>query len=320
MEEKKPEEVKKPEAEEKKEEKKEEEKKPEAEEKKEEKKADAAPPLPPPPQEIVLKVYMHCEGCARKVKRRLKGFQGVEDVSTDCKTHTVVVKGEKADPIKVLERVQRKSRGQVELLSPIPKPPAEEKKPEEKEQPKPEEKKEEPVVITVVLKVHMHCDACAQEIKKRILRMKGVESAEPDLKSSEVTVKGVFDPPQLVEYVHKRTGKHASIVKQEPEKKDKEEAKEEEKKGGEEGDKDKKGKDEEAKPEEKKGDEAPPAAAAAPDAAAAAEGGAATEETKVVELMKKNEYYYYPPRYAMELYAYPPQIFSDENPNACSVM
>ncbi|VVA21706.1 PREDICTED: heavy [Prunus dulcis] len=324
MEEKKPEEVKKPEAEEKKEEKKEEEKKPEAEEKKEEKKADAAIPLPPPPQEIVLKVYMHCEGCARKVKRCLKGFQGVEDVSTDCKTHKVVVKGEKADPTKVLERVQRKSHRQVELLSPIPKPPAEEKKPEEKEQPKPEEKKEEPVVIIVVLKVHMHCDACAQEIKKRILRMKGVESAEPDLKSSEVTVKGVFDPPQLVEYVHKRTGKHASIVKQEPEKKNKEEAKEE-KKGGEEGDKDKKGKDEEAKPEEKKGDEAPPATAAAPDAAvpdaaAAAEAGAATEETKVVELMKKNEYYYYPPRYAMELYAYPPQIFSDENPNACSVM
>lgn len=31
----------------------------------------------------------------------------------------------------------------------------------------------QPQVITVVLKVHMHCEACAQEIKKRILRMKG---------------------------------------------------------------------------------------------------------------------------------------------------
>lgn len=63
---------------------------------------------------------------------------------TDCKTSMVVVKGVKADPLKVLERVQRKSHRQVELLSPIPKPKAEEeKKPEEKETPKPVEKKEE---------------------------------------------------------------------------------------------------------------------------------------------------------------------------------
>lgn len=32
----------------------------------------------------------------------------------------------------------------------------------------------QPQIITVVLKVHMHCEACAQEIKKRILRMKGL--------------------------------------------------------------------------------------------------------------------------------------------------
>lgn len=68
---------------------------------------------------------------------------GVEEVQTDCKAHKVVVKGEKADPVKVLERVQKKSHRQVELISPIPKPPAEdEKKTEEKEVAKPEEKKE----------------------------------------------------------------------------------------------------------------------------------------------------------------------------------
>lgn len=61
---------------------------------------------------------------------------------TDCKTHKVVVKGDKADPLKVLARVQCKSHRQVELLSPIPPPPAEPKKAEE-EVPKPPEKKEE---------------------------------------------------------------------------------------------------------------------------------------------------------------------------------
>ncbi|KAK6118073.1 hypothetical protein DH2020_048179 [Rehmannia glutinosa] len=187
----------------------EDEKKPEEKKSEEPKAEEQAAPPPPPPQEIVLRVYMHCEGCARKVRR----------------TSKVVVKGEKADPLKVLERVQRKSHRQVELISPIPKP-QEPKKPEEKEVPKVEEKKEEPVVITVVLGVYMHCEACAQEIKKRIQRMKGVESAEPDLKSSQVTVKGVFEPEKLTDYVHKRTGKHATIVKVEPEKKAEEKPKE----------------------------------------------------------------------------------------------
>ncbi|KAF8399998.1 hypothetical protein HHK36_015871 [Tetracentron sinense] len=184
-----------------------------SEEKKDDKKTEESKE-PAPPDDIVLRVYMHCEGCARKVKRCLKGFEGVEDVQTDCKTHKVVVKGNNADPLKVLERVQRKIHKQVELLSPIPKPPAEDAKKkgeEDKENVKPEEKKEQPQVIIVVLKVHMHCEACAQEIRKRIQRMKGVEAADPDLKSSQVTVKGVFDPPKLVEFIYKRTGKHAEL-------------------------------------------------------------------------------------------------------------
>jgi len=72
----------------------------------------------------------------------------VEDVVADSKAHKVVVKGKKAaaDPMKVVERVQKKTGRKVELLSPIPPPlkeeKEEEKKEEEAEPPKPEEKKE----------------------------------------------------------------------------------------------------------------------------------------------------------------------------------
>ncbi|KAI3455062.1 hypothetical protein Pfo_011725 [Paulownia fortunei] len=322
-EEKKPEEAKKPAEEGKKEEAPKAEK-PAADGKKEEKKSEESkgeqpPPPPPPPQEIVLRVFMHCEGCARKVRRCLKGFEGVEDVITDCRTSKVVVKGEKADPLKVLERVQRKSHRQVELISPIPKPPAEEpKKPEEKEVVKAEEKKEEPPVITVLLGVYMHCEACAQEIKKRIQRIKGVESAEPDLKSSQVTVKGAFEPDKLTDYVYKRTGKHAAIIKVEPEKKKEEKGKEgKEEKKVEEGEKEAK-KGEEVAKENKEGG----GGGGEPPAKQEAE----VEEPKLE--LRKNEfnYYYpqnyqmYPQRFVQEMNAYPPQIFSDENPNACSVM
>nr|ADT78695.1 metal ion binding protein [Phaseolus vulgaris]AGV54590.1 metal ion binding [Phaseolus vulgaris] len=311
-EEKKPEESK---GEEKKAEEPKEDKKPEqdqkAEESKDEKESKEEESAPPP--EIVLRVFMHCEGCARKVRRSLKGFPGVEDILTDCKSHKVVVKGEKADPLKVLERVQRKSHRKVELLSPIPKPPAEEEKKAEEEKPKAEEeKKKEPQVITVVLRVHMHCEACAPEIQRRIEKMKGVESVEADLEEfRSERGRGCSKAKNLVEHVSKRTGKHAVIVKQEAEKKE-EEAKEESK--GEEGEKKEKegGEGEEKKEKKEEGE----------GEGKAEEGG--TEESTVVEL-RKSEYYYNPPRYGMEFYAYPgpaypPQIFSDENPNACSVM
>jgi len=87
----------------------------------EEKKKEDAPP-PPPPEEVEMRVYMHCEGCARKVKKILRRFDGVEDVIADSKAHKVLVKGKKAaaDPMKVVERVQKKTGRKVELLSPMP--------------------------------------------------------------------------------------------------------------------------------------------------------------------------------------------------------
>ena len=62
---------------------------------------------------------------------------GVEDVFADCISRKVVVKGKKAaaNPMKVVEHVQKKTGHMVELISPIP-PPLEEKK-EEKKEPEP---------------------------------------------------------------------------------------------------------------------------------------------------------------------------------------
>ncbi|XP_042477845.1 heavy metal-associated isoprenylated plant protein 7-like [Macadamia integrifolia] len=264
--------------EEKKEEEKKEEGSTEAEKKKEvdEKKAEE-------PQEIVLKVYMHCEACARKIVKTLKGFEGVEEVVTDYKCDKVIVKGKTADPIKVCERVQKKSGRKVELISPLPKPPEEEKK----EESPPEKKDEPPPVVTVTLKVYMHCEACAQVLQKRIRKIEGVESVATDVSNDQVMVKGVVDPEKLVENVYKRTRKQASIVKDE-------EKKEEEKK------------EEEKKEEEDKGEKKE-------------EKESKGEEDNKADVKK---FEYYGPKYHMEYYyPYPPdQIFSDENPNACSVM
>ncbi|XP_074581937.1 heavy metal-associated isoprenylated plant protein 5-like [Curcuma longa] len=341
------------------------------------------PPTPPPPspplppqEEVVMRVYMDCAGCARKVRQSLQGFPGVEEVVADSRTHLVVVKGRKAaeDPLKMVARVQKKSGKKVELLSPLPTLPTPPEKKVEDQKPIGENK---PQVIVAVLRVYMHCEACAQEIKKRILRMKGVRSAEPNLTASEVTVKGVFHPEILAAYVLKRTGKHATVVKQEPEEKPAEDtgeskaeetpppapaadgdaSKDEKKPEGseqvnkedEEGEKkkpeeggsrnegdqrDKKAdgdadtkeeqKKTDAKKEGKKAEEVVvvvdnmgAAGTPMPPPSVDGDGDGAGGSRKI--LIKENYYYYYP-KYPVEFFAYPPQIFSDENPNACVVM
>ncbi|WRX15821.1 Heavy metal-associated domain [Theobroma cacao] len=131
-------------------------------------------------KEIVLKVYMHCEGCAAKVFNCLKGFQGVEQVKTDMEGDRVIVKGQNADPLKILERVKKKYSRNAELISPKPKPKA--------------------------------TDGKQSQNKQEV----GILNVEPDMKKSTVTVRGNFDPPKLVETIAKQFGKYAEIVAEGP--------------------------------------------------------------------------------------------------------
>ncbi|KAF5203146.1 hypothetical protein FRX31_007267, partial [Thalictrum thalictroides] len=82
---------------------------------------------------------------------------------------------------------------------------------------KPKVKKDE--VTTVVLKVYMHCEACAQKIKENLVNMEGVLTADADQEKNLVTVKCAIDPNKLVDRILEKNHKHAVIVKPEPEKK-----------------------------------------------------------------------------------------------------
>ncbi|KAK1370709.1 Heavy metal-associated isoprenylated plant protein 7 [Heracleum sosnowskyi] len=226
-----------------------------------------------PKDDIVLGVFIHCEGCAKTIHKSLRGFEGVEVIEIDSKNHKVTVKGEKADPIKVVERVRKKSRKHVELISPglLSKDTQEEIK---------EVKKEEPKLVEITLKVNLHCPGCATDVKQTIHKLKGVLTVETYLKDSIVKVMGSMEAEKIVELVKKMEGKQAVIVKQE-------------KKGGE-----KKGgggkKDDRNKNQTEGGEHQ--------------KGGRKEKDPSSV-------YQNYPSHIV-----YAPQLFSDENPNACSIM
>ncbi|XP_004292392.1 PREDICTED: heavy metal-associated isoprenylated plant protein 26 [Fragaria vesca subsp. vesca] len=228
-------------------------------------------------QEIVLKVLMHCEGCKSKVSSCLRYFEGIEEVEVDYPNNRVVVKGKRADPLKVLERVQKKYSRNAELISP-------KLKPENKERKEPEKKQVAlPQVKVVVLKMLMHCQGCETDIKNCLEGLKGVLNAEANMGTSMVTVRGIVDPPKLIEHIKKQLGKHAEFVRQE----------EEIGRG--------KGKDKDKDKDKEKSED----------------NSTCNITNKICPEVEIR--FQYPPQYSVD-HIYPCQMFSDENPLACSMM
>ncbi|XP_076954464.1 heavy metal-associated isoprenylated plant protein 9-like isoform X2 [Bidens hawaiensis] len=277
------------------------EEKPPAEEKNDEE------PKPPPP--FVLYIDLHCVGCAKKIERSLLRIPGVVGIDIDMQKNHVTIKGV-VEPQAVCDKITKKIKRTAKVLSPLP---------AAEGQPIPQiVTSEVPGSVTVELNVNMHCEACALQLKSKILRMKGVRTVETDVGSSKVTVTGSMDGEKLVEYVYRRTKKQAKIVPQpepepepapalEPAEKPKEEEKAEEKPA------------EEAKPEEKPAEkEKKEGGDGGGDGGNEEEKEEKMERMEVIDIQRMMYYHQYPPMYVMERIP-PPQLFSDENPNACSI-
>ncbi|XVE58247.1 hypothetical protein DITRI_Ditri04bG0154900 [Diplodiscus trichospermus] len=298
------------------EEKKEEKKEEKAEEKPAEDKEEEPPPPPPP---FVLFVDLHCVGCAKKIEKSIMKMRGVEGIVIDMAQNQVTIKGI-VEPQAICAKIMKKTKRRAKVLSPLPATEGE---------PMPE------VVTsqvsgptTVELNVDMHCQACAEQLKRKILKMRGVQSAVAEHSTGKVTVTGTMDATKLVDYVYRRTKKQARIVPQpvpepQPEAKKKEEKKEGEEKPA-----------EEAKPEEnaekKEEEKTPPEGAKKEEGnSGAAENKEGKQEEKKEGAEENNSYnnedesmkrmiYNYQPLYVIEQMP-PPQLFSDENPNACCI-
>ncbi|KAL9235843.1 hypothetical protein vseg_010577 [Gypsophila vaccaria] len=314
---------------------------------------------------VVLKLDMHCEGCAKKVRNSLKNFEGVQSVKTDCAANKLVVIG-KVNPTKIKERVEEKIKKAAELVSPQPSTAAEEggnvggggggdggakksgdKKPEEKleeklSEKKSEEKKEkqnekpkEPSVSTVQLKTTVHCEGCANKIKRIVRKCKGVQDVNVDVQKDLIIAKGTMNIEDLLPYLNSKLKRTVDLA---PTKKD--DASGADKKPND-------GRTKSEKPKESGGEKKEVSGDKKEGGKKDDAGGVDTSSTNdnnisriEVSKMECNPFSYdygyapfYEPRqqgqsYGHQVaeywnapeYSHPPQIFSDENPNACSVM
>lgn len=290
---------------------------PVAEEKKEEKAAEEEKKeQAKPPSAFVLFVDLHCVGCAKKIEKSIMRIRGVEGVTIDIAQNQVTIKGI-VEPQAVCTKIMKKTRRTAKVLSPLP---------EAGGEPVPEVVTSQVSGLTTVeLNVNMHCEACADQLKRKILKMRGVKTAETELSTKKVTVTGTMEANKLVDYVYRRTKKQAKIVPQpkpepvpEPEKQ--EEKKEAEKKPPEE---EAKPKEEEklaeaAKNEESENNNKREEIKEEPKMEAGNNSNSNNFINNTDEENTKRMMYYYQPLYVIERIP-PPQLFSDENPNACCI-
>ncbi|KAL7173734.1 hypothetical protein ACSBR2_033065 [Camellia fascicularis] len=292
---------------------------------------------------VVLKMDMHCEGCASKMKKCVCRFEGVESVKGDCVSNKLTVIG-KVDPVKLREMVEQKAKKKVELVSPLPKKDNKkgggggggggggEQKGEGKPEKKADEKKtkdKEPPVTTAVMKMDLHCQGCIKKIQKTITKTKGYHEMSIDNQKNLITVKGTMDMKALADALKQRLKKPVEIV---PPKKEGGGDKKEKGGGGGGGGGGKGKKD------------------GGGEGGGNGNGGGGQGEQNIIQhVMHQNPYMngygsgypidpypyhhvqapmgHYPYQHVqapMDHYPYQvvqaPQMFSDENPNACSVM
>lgn len=163
-----------------------------------------------------------------------------------------------------------------------------------------------------------------------------MRTVETELSTAKVTVTGTMDPNKLVDYVYRRTKKQAKIVPQaEPEKLPAQEPKPEEEKKDE--PKPEEEKKEDPKPQEEKKEEPAPAEKKDENAPEEVKKESKGDEEKSGENKEEEEgakkeihsiydensmqrmMYNYQPLYHVFERMPPPQLFSDENPNACCI-
>ncbi|XP_052170946.1 heavy metal-associated isoprenylated plant protein 4 [Diospyros lotus] len=233
------------------------------------------------------KVNLHCPKCAHDIRKPLLRTPGVHSVETKFEKSEIIVKGA-IDEKKIHKRIEELSKRKVEIL------------PGRKEEVV-EKKETKTTLRTTTIKAYMHCSKCEHDLRRKLLKHKGIHDVKTNFKAQTVVIEGTIESEKLLTYMRKRVGKHAEIVspKKEGGKEKKEEGKEK-KEGEKEKKEEGKEKKEEVKVEVK-----------------------SIETTKVVEFKEEKKvdakaaegkvpYFVH--------YVYAPQLFSDENPNACSIM
>ncbi|KAH7856231.1 hypothetical protein Vadar_034183 [Vaccinium darrowii] len=196
------------------------------------------------PRTFVQKLHLHCENCVKDVKKFVvKKIKGVDSVDViDQEQGKVRITGN-VDPQTVIEKLKKNMNKYAELLVE-----------EEEEESSPKIENQEMQIVnksvwefvdqrkgkefhykvsfagfytgytenkprTFVLKLHLHSENCAKDMKKFVVKkIKGVDSVDViDQEQGKVRITGNVDPQTVIEKLKKNMNKYAELLVEEEE-------------------------------------------------------------------------------------------------------
>ncbi|XP_056172521.1 heavy metal-associated isoprenylated plant protein 6-like [Syzygium oleosum] len=143
---------------------------------------------------LVLRIRLHCDDCIRIIQKYILQYKGVESVVIDASKDQVSVTGV-VEMKELAPYLKDKIRRNVEVVLTT------KGGDEEKER-----------SSTLVLRIRLHCDDCIRIIQKYILKYKGVESVVIDASKDQVSVTGVVEMKELVPYLKDKIRRNVEVV------------------------------------------------------------------------------------------------------------
>ncbi|XP_015164259.1 copper transport protein CCH [Solanum tuberosum] len=111
---------------------------------------------------LIFCIDLHCIGCAKKIERTISKIRGVDRVMIGMEQNQVTISGV-IEPQAVCARIVKKTKRTAKVFSPLP---------QAEDEPIPEVVSSQVNRLTTVgLIVNMHCEACAKQLKRKILKM-----------------------------------------------------------------------------------------------------------------------------------------------------
>ncbi|KAK4709257.1 hypothetical protein R3W88_030182 [Solanum pinnatisectum] len=147
---------------------------------------------------VIFLINMNCvcKNCFKKIAKctqKLEGIKSMEIKNTGVKYKVTVIS--KVESLKLQQKIEKKLKKKVEIISP---------KSKEKEIPK-----------KTTLEINLGCDKCVEKMQNIVTKIKGFQGIFIDRSKNLVIVSGSINTEYLVKKLKKKLKKSVKIVKQE---------------------------------------------------------------------------------------------------------